>query len=248
MTLSIARRIVAIALLMASLYQVSLPQDVSGRPAARSAATVNLDRQAIIESEAKARLTLQSEINSKLSEAGDIITATLTEPLYVDGQLVLRRGTEFRGRIVKVAPAKRGQRSSHLSIDFDHIVTPSGDVPISAQVTAIDDWDREESIKANGGGELKGGHRGGKTVDNVLRGAQIGLFGGVAGAALGGAAGASGRQVLGIGAGGAAAGMIAGLLFTKGSEIRVRPGAILRIKFTRPVTMPMTSALSNSIQ
>lgn len=237
------RRITALVVLIASLQQATLAQVASERPAMRNAATVNLERQVTIESETKARLTLQSEINSKSSETGDTITATLTEPLYVDGQLILQRGTEFRGQIAKIAPAKRGQRSSHMSIDLDHIVTASGEVPISAQVTAIDDWDREESIKANGG-ELKGGHRGEKTIDNARRGAQIGLAGGITGAVLGGAAGASGRQVLGIGGGGVAVGMIAGLLITKGSDIRVRPGAILRIKFTKAVTLP--AALSNS--
>lgn len=236
---STTRRVVALALLIASLQQVSLAQNANERNAPA-------DRQATIPSETMIRLTLGSQLNSKLNEPGDIITATLTEPFYVDGQLVLRRGTEFRGRIAKVAPAKRGQRSSHMSIDFDHIVTPSGDMPIVARVIAIDDWDREESIKANSNGELKGGHRGEKTIDNARRGAQLGLGAGVAGAVLGGAAGASGRQVLGVGGGGLAVGMIAGMLLTKGSDIRARPGAILRIKFIEPIVLPVPAALSNS--
>lgn len=237
---SITRRIVALAVLIASLQQASFAQTAVET-------TAQADRQATIASETRIRLTLRSQLNSKLNESGDIITATLAEPLYVDGQLVLPRGIEFRGRIVKVASAKRGQCSSHMWIDFDHVLTPAGDLPIVAQVTAIDDWDSEESIKANSNGELKGGHRGEKTVDNAHRGAQLGLAGGFAGAALGGAAGASGRLVLGIGAGGVALGMIGGLLLTKGSDIRVRPGAILRIKFLKPVVLPVTAALPNSI-
>lgn len=240
MKLSITRRVVALALLTASLQQGSLAQNVNETSA-------KADRQATISSETRVRLTLRSQLNSKLNEPGDIITATLAEPLYVDGQLVLQRGTEFRGQIAKVAPAKRGQRSSHMSIDFDHILTASGDVPIVAQVIAIDDWDNEESIKANNNGELKGGHRGDKTADNAHRGAQLGVAGGFAGAALGGAAGASGRLVLGIGAGGVALGLIGGLLLTKGRDIRVRPGAILRIRFSMPVVLPVSGALSSSI-
>ncbi len=240
MKLSISRRVVALALLIASMQQVSLAQNANETNA-------QAQRQATIPLETRVRLTLRSQLNSKLNQTGDVITATLAEPLYVDGQLVLQRGTEFRGRIVKVAPAKRGQRSSHMSIDFDHVLTPSGDVPIVAQVTAIDDWDSEASIKANSNGELKGGHRGEKSADNAHRGGQLGLAGGFAGAALGGAAGASGRLVLGIGAGGVALGLIGGLLLTKGSDIRVRPGAILRIKFLEPVALPVTGALSNSI-
>jgi hypothetical protein len=235
---SVIRRIVALAVLIASLEQISLAQTASETSA-------QADRQATIPSETRIRLTLRSQLNSRLNEPGDIITATLVEPFYVEGQLVLQRGTEFRGRIAKVAPAKRGQRSSHMSIDFDHILTASGDVPIVAQVTAIDDWDSEESIKANSNGELKGGHRGEKTAANAHRGAQLGVAGGVAGAALGGAAGASGRLVLGIGAGGVALGLIGGLFLTKGSDIHVRPGAILRIKLSKPVALPVIASLSS---
>ena len=196
--------------------------------------------------ETKARLTLHSRINSKLSEPDDVVTATLAEPIYVEGQLALARGVEFVGRIIKVSPAKRGQRSSNISITFEQIVTPEGEIPIAAQVTAIDDWDNEETLKGDGNGKLKGGHRGEKTITNMGKGSQLGLSGGILGAALGGAAGASGRQALGIGAGGFAVGMIAGLLFTKGSEIRVAPGAILRIKFLKPVVLPVRTTTNIS--
>jgi hypothetical protein len=196
--------------------------------------------------ETKARLTLHSRINSKLSEPDDIVTATLAEPIYVDGQLALARGVEFVGRIIKVSPAKRGQRSSNMSITFERIVTPQGEIPIAAQVTAIDDWDNEETLKADLNGKLKGGHRGEKTINNMGKGSQLGLSGGILGAALGGAAGASGRQALGIGASGFAIGMIAGLLFTKGREIRVAPGAILRIRFLKPVVLPVRTTTNIS--
>ena len=153
--------------------------------------------------------------------------------------MVLPRGAEFQGRIIKIAPAKRGQRSSHLSINFESVVTASGRMPISAQVTAIDDWDKEETIKADDRGKLKGGHRGEKTVENMRKGSSLGFSGAIVGVALGGAAGASGRQALGIGGSGVAAGMIAGLLLTKGSDIRIGPGTILRIKFLMPATLPV---------
>lgn len=193
--------------------------------------------EATIQAETRARLTLQSQISSKLSEVDDAVTATLTEPIYVDGMLVLPRGTEFHGRITNIAPAKRGQRSSHMSINFEHVVTPSGEVPILAQVTAIDDWDKEETIKANSKGNLKGGHRGEKTIENVGKGSSLGWSGAFVGALLGGAAGASGRHALGIGGAALAAGMIGGLLLTKGSEIRVGQGSILRIRFLQPATL-----------
>lgn len=229
MSHSITRRTAAVALLMVGL-STAIP--ACGRDPQQL-------REATIQSETKARLTLQSHINTKLSEAGDSISATLAEPIYVEGEMVLPRGAEFYGRIVTIAPAKRGQRSAHLSINFERVVTASGTLPISAQVTEIDDWDREETIKADGQGNLKGGHRGEKTIDNMRKGSSLGLSAGLVGVLLGGAAGASGRLALGIGGVGLAAGMIGGLLLTKGSEIRVGPGSILRIKFLKQATLPV---------
>lgn len=208
-------------------------------------------REATIKQETRARLALQSPINSKLSETGDIITATLADPIYVEGEMVLARGAEFHGRIVAIAPAKRGQRRSHISITFERVVTASGSVPISAQVTAIDDWDNEETIKADDQGKMKGGRRGDKTIDNMRRGTSLGLSVGFVGLLLGGATGASGRQALGVGGVGMAAGMIGGLLLTKGSEIRVAQGSILRIKFLKPATVPVIeqpATVRNSVE
>jgi hypothetical protein len=228
MALTIARRTVVAALIVASLQQVLLAGNEG--PAVR---------EATIPSETKARLTLQSRINSKLSEVDDVANATLAEPIYVDGELVLPRGTEFHGRIVNISPAKRVQRSSHLSISFERVVTPLGTAPISAQVTAIDDWDNEQTIKADGQGKMKGAHRGEKTVDNMRKGTSLGLGVGIVGLLLGGAAGSSGRQALGIGGLGMAAGMIGGIVLTKGSDIRVSEGSILRIKFLKAATLPI---------
>ena len=68
---------------------------VLGAVPARSQAA----KEATIEAETKAKLVLQSRLSSKLSEPGDPITAVLDEPLSVNGQLVLPRGTEFMGRV-----------------------------------------------------------------------------------------------------------------------------------------------------
>ena len=229
MSHSLARRTMSIALLMGCLCTAIPARGSDPQPA----------REATIQAETKARLTLQSQINSKLSEAGDIVTATLAEPIYVEGEMVLPRGAEFHGRIIAIAPAKRGQRSSHMSITFERVITASSAAAISAQVTAIDDWDKEETIKADGQGKMKGGHRGEKTIDNMRKGTSLGLSAAIVGAVLGGASGASGRQALGIGGVGLAAGMIGGILLTKGSEIRVAPGSILRIRFLKAATLPV---------
>jgi len=228
MTRSVSRRTV-IALVMGCLC-TAIPARGSDPPT---------ERKATLQPETRARLTLQSPISSKLSEPDDVVTAILVEPIYVEGELVLPRGVEFHGRIVAISRAKRGQRSSSLSINFERVITPSGAVPISAQVTAIDDWDREETIKADRQGKMKGGRRGEKTIDNVRKGSEVGFSAGIVSAALGGAAGASGRLALGLGSALVATGMVAGLLLTKGREIHAGQGSILRIKFLKAATLPV---------
>jgi hypothetical protein len=195
-------------------------------------------QQATIEPETKAKIVLQTQLSSKLSEVGDPITAILYEPVYVNGQLVLPRGTEFHGRVTMVAPAKRGMKGAQMGIIFERFAMPWGEEPAAVMLTAIDDWTNNEKLKANDEGQVKGDRNGGKAAENVQRGGEIGAAG--AGAViLGGAAAGAGPGVYGAGAGAIGGGLLAGLLLTKGKEVRLQPGAIFRIKFTKPVTLPV---------
>jgi hypothetical protein len=195
-------------------------------------------KQATIEPETKAKIVLQSQLSSKLSEVGDPITAVLYEPVYVDGQLVMPRGTEFRGRVTSVAAAKRGMKGAQMGIIFERFAMPWGEEPAAVMLTAIDDWTANEKLKANDEGQVKGDRNGGKAAENVQRGGEIGAAG--AGAViLGGAAAGAGPGILGAGAGAIGGGLLAGLLLTKGKEVRLQPGAIFRIKFTKPLTLPV---------
>jgi hypothetical protein len=155
----------------------------------------------------------------------------IDEPLYVNSQLVIPRGTEFHGRVTSVTPAKRGHKAATLAIAFERIAMPWGEEPVSVVLTAIDDWDKDEKRKADDEGKVSGGHRGNKTAENVYRGGQIGGLGAAAVILSGG----------GLATGGAAigGGLLGGLLLTKGGEVQVNPGAVFRIKFVKPMTLPV---------
>jgi hypothetical protein len=205
---------------------------LAGTPAFSQAA-----REATIQPETKARIVLQTRLSSKLNEVGDQVTAVLDEPINVDDQLVLQRGTEFHGRVTAVTPAKRGQKSATLALTFERIAMPWGDEPVSVVLTAIDDWDKNEKLKANDEGKVSGGHSGKRTAENVARGGAIG--GGAAGVIIlaSRGAGASGP----VGAAALGGGLLAGLLLTKGGEVVVAPGAVFRVKFVKPITLPVLS-------
>lgn len=218
-----------------SIAMIAVLSSIFPAAAAQSEAT-QPGHEVTIVAETRGRLTLQSELNSKLNEAGDTITASLIEPIYAEGRLVLPKGTEFRGQITGVEPAKRLQRTGNVSILFDRVVMPWGDEAVSVQVTAIDDWNENQKVRGDNNGKMKAGRQGDRTLRNMGRGGGVGAGVSFITLLFGGAAGAGGRMLLGLGGAGIAAGAISGLLLTKGSEVHSSPGAILRIKFTKPFT------------
>jgi hypothetical protein len=188
-------------------------------------------REATIEPETKVKIVLQTRLSSKLNEVGDQLSAVLEQPLFVNGLLVLPRGTEFHGRVTSVTPAKRGQKAASIAIAFERIAMPWGQEPVSLALTAIDDWDKDEKRKADEEGKVSGGHRGEKTADNVYKGGKIGGLGAAAVILSGGSLGVGGAAIGG--------GLLGGLLLTKGGEVQVGPGAIFRVKFVKPITLPV---------
>ncbi|HST22802.1 MAG TPA: hypothetical protein VLR90_16885, partial [Blastocatellia bacterium] len=95
-----------------------------------------------------------------------------------------------------------------------------------------------EKLKANEEGKVSGGHSGKRTAENVERGGAIGGAG--AGVILlSGGAGGAGAASLG-------GGLLAGLLLTKGGEVYLQPGAIFRVRFVKPMTLPVVQQLNSS--
>jgi hypothetical protein len=190
-------------------------------------------KEATVPEGTKIRLALQTPISSKLNEPGDQLTAILYEPLRIDGNTVLARGTEFQGRITEIKPAASGQKQSSMTIVFDRLSTPYGEEAVSLSLTAIEDYTNDEKYKANGEGKVNGGRGGKNTAENARTGAGIGgaLAGIVllAGGGLGAAAGALG------------AGLAGGVLLTKGKEIKLQPGTLFRASFNRPIKLPVQS-------
>jgi hypothetical protein len=195
------------------------------------------DTQVAVAEGTQARLALQTRLSSKLSEVGDEVTATLYEAVRdANGRVVIPRGTEFIGRVTQVQPARRPQKQATMTIVFDAMHLSYGIEKIATTITAIDDFENDEKLKSKDGeGKVGGGHAGGRTAKNAGTGATLGGVGGLiigaAGGGLGGAAASAGGGALG------------GVLMTKGNDIRLQPGTILRIRFERALNLP---ALDNT--
>ncbi|HWN98901.1 MAG TPA: hypothetical protein VNS63_06475, partial [Blastocatellia bacterium] len=130
----------------------------------------------------------------------------------------------------------------HVSIVLDGVVMPWGEEAVSVEVTAIEDWNENQKFRGDGKGKMKAGRQGDRTLNNTTRGGTFGAGASWIALLFGGAAGAGGRTLSGLGGAGIAVGAISGLLLTKGGEVRSSPGAILRIKFTRPFTTTLRQA------
>jgi hypothetical protein len=155
------------------------------------------------------------------------------------------RGTEFFGRVTSVTPAKRGMKGAQMAIIFERFAMPWGEEPVSVLLTAIDDWSNDEKLKADDEGKVKGDRNSGKAADNVEQGGAIGAAG--AGAViLTGAGAGAGPGILAAGGAAIGGGLLAGLLLTKGKEVRLQPGAMFRIKFVKPVTLPVIQSSGSS--
>jgi len=180
-----------------------------------------------------ARLSLQSQLSSKLSEVGDEVIGVLYEAVRSsDGRVAIPRGTEFIGRITQVQAAKRPQRQATLTVVFEKMRMSYGVEKVSTVVTAIDDFASNEKYKSKDDeGKVGAGRSGGRTARNAGIGGGLGSLGGILVGAAGGGIGAI-AGAIGVGAAG-------GVLMTKGNDIKLEPGTVLRIKFERPVSLPV---------
>ena len=150
-------------------------------------------------------------IDSEVDKAGQTFTATLAEPITLEGLEVAARGSYLRGRIVEVESAARVSGSAELRLELSQIVVNG--IPY-ALTTA------EYSEVGEG--------RGGETASRVGTAAGIGaLIGLIAGGGKGAAIGA------GVGAGAAGAVQV----LTKGEKLYIPAETLLGFTLSQPLVI-----------
>ena len=168
------------------------------------------------------RLTLPSgafvtvRINQPLSsdhnQAGDAFSASLVQPVIVDGVIVGQRGQTIGGHVVEAQKAGRVEGTSRLKIQLTDLTLVDGQViPIQTQLIS----------------------RNGPTSVGRDAGAIAGTT--ALGAAVGAAAGWGTGAAIGAGAG-AVVGTI-GVLLTRGRPTIIGPESVLTFRVEAPVTI-----------
>jgi hypothetical protein len=150
-------------------------------------------------------------LSSDHNQAGDAFSATLVQPVVVDGVVVAQRGQTIGGRVSEAQKAGRVEGVARLGVELTELTLVDGQqVPIHTQLIS----------------------RRGPTSVGQDAGTIAGTTG--LGAAIGAAAGWGKGAAIGAGAG-AAAGVI-GVLLTRGHPSVIYPESVLTFRIEAPVS------------
>jgi len=187
-----------------------------------------------IPSGTKFKTRLETPISSKLSEIGDTIIVTLLEPMAIDAQHVLPRGTEMTGKVTFVKRAGKVKGRAEVYALINELTTNYGSEPIQVSIDAADDVANDEKIRTDEEGKLRSNNNLGDDLEDATRGASLG--------SLGTTPVAIATDSVGAAIAGPAVGAIAGLLLSRGKEVRLPVGTVFRMKFDKDLTVPVSTA------
>lgn len=155
---------------------------------------------------------LREELSSKYSQDGQNFTATLDQPLVVDGFVIAERGSSQRGRIVELDQAGRVKGRAALAVELTELSTADGQ---RVQV-------KTDSFRKEAESGMKG--------DMAKAGVAAGI-----GAAIGAIAGGGKGAAIGAGIGGAAG--AGGVLATRGKDARLPSETRITFRLKEPLTL-----------
>jgi hypothetical protein len=157
-------------------------------------------------------VVLDQSLSSKTASVGQSFSATVVDPVVVDGQAVISKGAHARGTVTRAKSAGRFKGASELGLALRHIEINGQRYEIAASTPEL-----SKKGKGKRTGALVGGGAGG--------GALIGgLAGGGKGAVIGGLIGA------GAGTGGAA--------FTGNRDVELPAETGLTFRLVKPLEIP----------
>lgn len=161
------------------------------------------------------KVRVDDRISSDTNRTGDVFTATLAQPVIVDGVVVARRGQTMEGRVAEAVRAGRIKGRSHLAVEMIEMALADGrQMPVRTQ------------LMESGAAPTKGRDAAGAGTTTA------------AGAAIGAAA--SGGKGAAIGAGAGAAAAVIGVLATRGAATTIYPESVLTFRTLEPITIDVT--------
>ncbi|HEY2820176.1 MAG TPA: hypothetical protein VGJ06_03960 [Candidatus Acidoferrum sp.] len=187
------------------------PYSRNTAPATPPPATLTIPAGAVLS------VRVNEYLSSDQNHVGDRVTATLQQPVVVNGYVVARRGQMLVGQVEAAEKAGRVKGTSQLGIELTDITTADGQSrPVLTEL-----W------KASGG---------------TTHGADAATIGGTTalGAAIGSIADWGRGAAIGAGAGAAAG--IGAVLLTRGRPTVIPPETWLTFRLKEPVTVDTTQS------
>jgi hypothetical protein len=158
------------------------------------------------------KIRVDDLVSSDRNQAGQTFTATLAQPLVMDGIVVARRGQTLEGRVTEAVKAGRVKGRSRLGVEIVEMQLADGrQVPVRTQLV-----------------EYSGGSSNGRDAGAVATATG-------AGAAIGAAA--DGGFGAGMGAIAGAGASVIGVLMTRGRATEIYPEAVVTLRLIEPVTV-----------
>jgi hypothetical protein len=100
---------------------------------------------------------LSTPLDSATSKRGDAVVAIVSQPLVLGDQLYLPQGSELKGTVLQVRPARRFGRNGQLRITFHQVVPPHGvEQEIEATLAGLEVAQGENlALDSEGGAQVK---------------------------------------------------------------------------------------------
>jgi hypothetical protein len=210
------------------------PAPASSQDAPSSAAV----RQITVPVDTEILLQLKNVIDTKSAHPGDGVYCQTTFPVVIDNVIVIPAGTYVKGEVTKVQRAGRISGRAEILFHFSTVIFPTG-YTVDMPGTLHGDAGSSKAKIADDEGTVKTeGHDKVKQLPDAGRDAAYGsVVGGIATGTLNGAR---------IGGGLGAVAGLASILLTRGSDVRIEPGAALTMRLQRPLVVDVTSAATQA--
>jgi hypothetical protein len=175
------------------------------------------------------KMKLETTLATFSSKAGDPFSARVTEPVVIDGKIMIPIGTTVEGRVTKANEPRRIAGKPTIAIFPENLVLPNGDKFV-LNATLVD-ADKGHGTDVNQEGQFKGAGYDGKDLTEIGMGTGGGML-------VGGLAGGGKGLLIG---GAVAATLTVTHWLGKHRSAMLPAGTELTMELSRPMTMTVAS-------